>query len=257
MPGRRKGGGEVGGLVTAFSPSLRRLSLRGLWAPPSRVFFQSSFPRRGPRRSRSPSACPRAVEFLLRCPARQPAALFPAPALRPTASPPPEECEDSWRPVSGTAWWAAAPEPAAGQALQRENRTGSSRRPWPGRGRAMAATGPRPSARPGVGGGPPRFHRQSRAAQARHVRPLPPNRRRRHLSGSDSNGRRARRVRLLVSVETGRPGRLHGAAARRPRALPRHPAGECPTGLECPVPAFVPCVASCRPGAASVPDGDL
>lgn len=37
----------------------------------------------------------------------------------------------------------------------------------------------------------------------------------------------ARCARLPVSVETVRPGRVHGAAARRPRALPRYPLGEC------------------------------
>lgn len=91
--------------------------------------------------------------------------------------------------------------------------------------------------------------RQWRASRPRHVPPPPPNRRRPYLSGPDSNGRRVRRVRLAVSVETARPGRVHGAEARRPRALPRHPAGECP------VPAFVPCVALPRLRGASVPDG--
>lgn len=142
------------------------------------------------------------------------------------------------------------------------SRAGRTCSPRPARARAMAAIGPRPFAPPAAGGGeerggPSRFRCQSRAVQARHVPPLPPNRRRRHLSGSDSNGRRARCVRLPVSVETGRPGRVHGVAARRPRALPRHPAGECSMGLGCPVPALVACVALSRPGAAFVLDGDL
>lgn len=85
--------------------------------------------------------------------------------------------------------------------------------------------------------------------RARQVLRLAPNGWKRRLAGSDSNGRRAQRVRLLVSVETGRPGRVHGTGARRARAVPRHPAGEwTPAG---PAPARSPAHPYLVPGGAS------
>jgi len=75
---------------------------------------------------------------------------------------------------------------------------------------------------PPAGAGPEAPLANERRRWSHHV-PPPPNRRRRRVSSPDSNGRRAR---LPVSVETARPGRVHGAEGCRPRALPRHPAGE-------------------------------
>lgn len=111
--------------------------------------------------------------------------------------------------------------------------------PGPPRPGSRAGGGPRcPDGLPRRRGGPEASPANQRGggAQTRHVPSTPPNKRRRRPSGPDSNGRRARRVRLPVSVETVSLGRVHGAEDGRPRSLPCHPPGECYPGWGVPAP---------------------